>query len=275
MEISRKLVLSIVVLLWAACSAYSQEKPIATATIAVKTEAEAIDQLVMANRIIANEGVVDALGHISIRNPENPRTFFISRRISAIEVTKQDIAEVDLEGNVVSKPAITIPGEKFIHTAIYKKRPEINAVFHGHSPAIIPFTVTDIPMRPLLNLAGFIYQGVQVFDDYSPGSGFLIGTKEDGERLARHLGQARVQLMRSHGINVVAESLPRVVACAINVNVNATIQLQTMLLGKEPRYLTPEEAKTGAEVALLKDDVMSRHWGYWTAKVRYAMPDMK
>jgi 3-hydroxy-2-methylpyridine-4,5-dicarboxylate 4-decarboxylase len=275
MESLRKIVLFIVVSLYLSCLSYTQEKPRPNATITVKTAAEAIDQLVMANRIIANEGIVDALGHISIRNPANPNTFFIARRISSIEVTKGDIAEVDLEGNVVSKPALTVPGEKYIHSAILKYRPDINAVFHGHASAIIPFTVVDVPMRPLLNIAGFIYQGVKVFDDYSPGSGFLIGTKEDGERVAKHLGQARVQLLRSHGINVVAESLPKAIACAIEANVNATIQWQAMLLGKEPRYLTPEEAKTGAEVALLKDDVMLRHWGYWTAKVRYAMPDMK
>jgi 3-hydroxy-2-methylpyridine-4,5-dicarboxylate 4-decarboxylase len=254
---------------------YCQEKPIADAVIAVKTAAEAIEQLVMANRIIANEGIVDALGHISIRNPENPKTFFITRALAPIEVTKRDIVEVDLEGNVVSKPALRIGGETFIHSAILKNRPDINSVFHGHHPAIIPFTVTDIPLRTLLNTAGFIYQGVKVFDDYSPGSGFLVSTKEDGERLAKHLGQGRVQLMRSHGINVVAETLPRAVACSIMVNLNATLQWQTILLGKEPRYLTPEEAKMGAEVALLKDNTMSRYWGYWTAKVRYAMPDMK
>jgi 3-hydroxy-2-methylpyridine-4,5-dicarboxylate 4-decarboxylase len=274
METMRNTLFVIVVALCLGCVACSQNKPIANATIVVKTAAEAIDQLVMANRIIANEGIVDALGHISTRNPENPKTFFIARRIAPIEVTKQDIAEVDLEGNIVSKPVLTIPGETFIHSAIYKNRPDINAVFHGHPPAIIPFTVTDIPMRPLLNTAGCIYQGVKVFDDYSPGSGFLITTKEDAERLAKHLGQGRVQLMRSHGINVVAESLPRVVGCSIMVVVNATIQWQTMLLGKEPRYLTPEEAKTGAEVAL-NDGAISRYWGYWTTKVHYAMPDMK
>jgi 3-hydroxy-2-methylpyridine-4,5-dicarboxylate 4-decarboxylase len=272
----RETALVIVVSLCLAGMVYAQQKPVAEdASIAAKTAAEAIDQLVMANRIIANEGIVDALGHISIRNPENPKTFFIARRIASLTVTKQDIAEVDLEGNIVSKPVLTIPGETFIHVAIYKSRPDVNAIFHGHPPAIIPFTVTDIPMKPLLNIAGFIYQGVKVFDDYSPGSGFLISTKEDAQRLAQHLGQGRVQLMRSHGMNVVAESLPRVVACSIMTVVNATIQWQTMLLGKEPRYLTPEEAKTGAEVALLRDGPINRYWGYWTAKVRSAMPDMK
>lgn len=270
MTILKKTLFVFLFLLFLGSGVHSQDK-----LNAAKTAAEAIDQLVMANRIIANEGVVDALGHISVRNPENPKTFFIARRISSLEVTRQDIAEVDLEGNIVSTPVLVIPGETFIHVAIYKNRPDVNAVFHGHPLAVIPFSVTDIPMRPLLNLAGFIYQGVKVFDDYSPGSGFLISTKADAERLAKHLGQGRVQLMRSHGVNVVAESLPAVVACAIMVNMNATLQWQTMLLGKEPRYLTPEEAKTGAEVALLRDGPLARYWGYWTTKVRAAMPDMR
>jgi hypothetical protein len=141
---------------------YPQDSTVVeTSNIAVKTAAQAIEQLVMANRIIANEGVVDALGHVSIRNPENPKTFFITRvtrALAPIEVTKKDIVEVDLDGKVVSKPSLRIGGETFIHSAILKARPEMNAVFHGHQPAIIPFTVLDIPMRPLLNTAGFIYQ---------------------------------------------------------------------------------------------------------------------
>jgi 3-hydroxy-2-methylpyridine-4,5-dicarboxylate 4-decarboxylase len=241
----------------------------------VKTAAQAIDQVVMANRILANEGVLDALGHVSLRNPENPKTFFISRALAPIEVTRKDIIEVDLDGNVVSKPVQRPYGETSIHAAILKVRPEINCVFHGHSGSLIPFTVTDIPMRPVLNLAGFIYQGVPVFDDYTPGTGYLISTKADGERVAKHLGQYRVQLLRGHGVNIVAETLPKLVGSAIYLNINAQIQLQTLALGKEPRYLSTADAKEGGEVALFKDSPMSRFWGHWTAKVRYAMPDMK
>jgi 3-hydroxy-2-methylpyridine-4,5-dicarboxylate 4-decarboxylase len=241
--------------------------------IVVKTADQAIKQLVMANRIVANEGLLDGFGHVSIRNPDNPGTFFITRALSAIEVTKQDIAEVALDGKVVSKPLRRVGGETFIHSEIFKARPEINAVFHGHNPAVIPFTVMDIPMRPLLNTAGFIYQGVRVFDDYSAGSGYLINSKVDGERVAIHLGQDRVQLLRSHGINIVAESLPRVIACAYFVNINANLQWQAMTLGREPRYLNPAEAREGAEVALLKDNTMSRWWGYWMKRLKYAMPN--
>jgi 3-hydroxy-2-methylpyridine-4,5-dicarboxylate 4-decarboxylase len=244
--------------------------------IVVETASQAIEQLVMANRIIANEGIVDALGHISLRNPENPNTFFIARGgLAPIEVTKDDIVEVDLEGKAITKSTQKLYGEIVIHSAILKARPDMTTVFHGHQPAIIPFTVVDIPMRPLLNTAGFIYQGVPIFDDYTPGSGFLIKTKEDGELIVKHLGERRVLLLRSHGSIIVAETIPKVVACAIFLNINATIQWQALLLGKEPKYLSPEEAKTGAEVALLKDSTMSRFWGYWTKKLKYTMPDMK
>lgn len=257
-------------------SASDSQGPAASGpSIIIRTAAEAIAQLVMANRIIANEGVVDALGHVSVRNPENPHTFFISRVLAPIEVTKKDIVEVDLDGQVVDKTAQKPPGETFIHSAILKARPEMNAVFHGHPPSIIPFTVTDIPLRPLLNTAGFIHQGVPVLDDYAPASGLLIGTREEGERVARHLGHHRVQLLRSHGCNIVAENLPRVVASAIYLNINATIQWQTLLLGKEPKYLSLQEAKPGGDIALFQDSAMRRFWGHWSARVRYAMPDMK
>jgi 3-hydroxy-2-methylpyridine-4,5-dicarboxylate 4-decarboxylase len=240
-----------------------------------ETALQAIDQIVMANRILTNEGILDALGHISLRNPENPQTFFISRALAPIKVTQKDIMEVDLEGRVVSKVLQRPYGEVFIHAAILKARPEMNAVFHGHQGSIIPFTVTNIPLRPLLNLAGFIYQGVPLFDDYTPGSGYLINTKEAGERVAKHLGQCRVQLLRSHGCNIVAETLPRLVGSAIYLNMNATIQWQVLVLGKEPNYISEADAKTGGEVAFFNDLPMSRFWDHWTTKVRYAMPDMK
>lgn len=242
---------------------------------AIKTAAEAAEQVVYANRILANEGILDALGHVSLRNPENPNTFFQSRSLSPFEVTREDILEIDLDGKVVTQTQMRPYGERIIHAAILKARPEMNAVFHGHPAAVIPFSVTGIPLRPVSHVGSFLYQGVPVYDEYEPGRGMLISSKEEGARIAKHLGQHRVQLLRGHGCNIVAESIPHVVASAIYLRDNALIQLQSMQIGKEVKYLSDEESKPAMQIALFDTLPLTRMWGYWTARVKKAMPDMK
>jgi HCOMODA/2-hydroxy-3-carboxy-muconic semialdehyde decarboxylase len=229
----------------------------------------------MANRILANEGILDALGHVSLRNPENPKTFFQSRSLSPSEVTRNDILEIDLDGNVVTKTTMRPYSERVIHAAILKARPEMNAVFHGHIAAVIPFSVTGVPIRPVTHVGSFLWQGVPVYDDYEPGRGMLIDTKKEGERIAQHLGNYRVHLLRGHGCDIVAESLPRLVASAIYLRDNATIELQALQLSKEPKYLSNEEAKTAMETALFNELPIGRMWGYWTTRVKRSMPDIK
>ena len=240
-----------------------------------RTVAEAMEQVVMANRILANEGVLDALGHVSLRSPENPNAFFQARSISPFEVTAEDILEIDLDGNVLTKTTLRPYGERIIHGAILKARPDMNAVFHGHPASVIPFSVTNIPLRPVTHVGSFLYQGVPVYDDYERDGGMLISTKQEGERIARHLGQFRVHLLRGHGCDVVGESIPHVVASAIYLRDNATIQLQTLQLGGDVKYLSPEEAKRAMEVALFNALPLERMWNYWVARVKKNMPEMR
>ncbi len=239
-----------------------------------KTALEAIQQVVMANRILSNEGILDALGHVSLRNPVNAGTFFQARSISPFEVTPEDILEIDLDGNVVTPTTKKPYGERIIHGAILRSRPEMDAVLHGHFAVVIPFSVTNTPIRPITHVGSFLYQGVPIYDDYEPNEGMLIRTKGEGERIARHLGQHRVHLLRGHGCNIVAENLPRLVASAIYLRDNATIQWQTLLSGKEAKYLSPEEAKAAMEIALFGASPINRMWGYWVARVKRNMPDM-
>jgi ribulose-5-phosphate 4-epimerase/fuculose-1-phosphate aldolase len=240
-----------------------------------KTAREAIQQVVMANRILGNEGILDALGHVSLRNPENANTFFQACSISPFEATPDDILEIDLDGDVVTKTTMRPYGERIIHGAILKARPEMNAVFHGHFVAVIPFSVTNTPIRPVTHVGSFLYQGVPIYDDYEPGGGMLIRTREEGERIAKHLGQHRVHLLRGHGCDIVAEDLPRLVASAIYLRDSATIQWQITLSGKEPKYLSSEEAETAMEIGPFGASTINRMWGYWVARVKLSMPDMK
>jgi len=239
-----------------------------------KTAAEAIEQLVMANRILANEGIFDYLGHVSVRNPENPGTFFISRGIAPETVTKADILEVDLEGKVLTKTDWRPYSERIIHGAIYKVRPEVNSVIHAHPIPIITLSVLDIPVQILMHPASIFYEGVPVYDEYdlkSPKStGMLVQTKEEGDRVARKLGKSMAVLMRGHGYNVVGKNVPLAVQAAINLRDNVVVQLAAMQYEK-PKSLSYDEAKTVAAVL----SGAERAWLYWVARVKKSMPDMR
>jgi 3-hydroxy-2-methylpyridine-4,5-dicarboxylate 4-decarboxylase len=239
------------------------------------TISEAILQVVMANRILANEGILDALGHVSLRSPKNANSFFQARSLSPFEVTADDILEIDLDGNVLSTTTMRPYGERIIHGAILRERPEMNAVFHGHPAAVIPFSVTGVPLRPITHVGSFLYEGVPVYDDYEPAGGMLISSKEEGERLAKHLGRYRAHLLRGHGCDVVGESIPHVVASAIYLRDNAAIQFQALQLGKEVKYLSDEESKRAMETAVFNTLPLDRMWNYWVARVKNNMPDMR
>jgi 3-hydroxy-2-methylpyridine-4,5-dicarboxylate 4-decarboxylase len=239
-----------------------------------KTAEEAIEQVVMANRILANEGIFDYLGHVSVRNPENPGTFFISRALAPEQVTKADILEVDLEGKVLTKTARQPYSERIIHGAIYKVRPEVNSVIHAHPMPIITLSVLDMPVQIIAHPASIFYEGVPVYDEYDfrsqKSTGMLVQTKEEGDRVARKLGKSMAVLMRGHGYNVVGKNVPSTVQAAINLRDNVVIQLAAMQYGK-PKSLSYDEAKTAA-AALSGSE---RAWNYWVARVKKSMPDMK
>jgi 3-hydroxy-2-methylpyridine-4,5-dicarboxylate 4-decarboxylase len=239
-----------------------------------KTAKEAIAQLVLANRILSNEGLFDYLGHVSARNPENPKTFFISRSCAPELVTKADILEVDFNGKVLTKSAMKPYQERIIHAAILKARPEINAVVHAHPIPLVILSVANVPFRPITHSASVFHEGVPLYDEYdftSPGStGMLVTTKEEGDRLARLLGKSMAMLMRGHGCNVVGVNIPSMIRAAISLRDNAIVQLAAMQAGK-PKYLSYEEAKASSRVMVSTD----RGWNYWVARVKKAMPDLK
>lgn len=238
-----------------------------------RTAREAIEQCVLANRILANENVLDAFGHVSLRNPENRGTFFQSRSVSPALVTDADIIEIDLEGNLVTQTDAKPYGERIIHGAILKARPEMNAVFHGHPYSVIPFSSTGVPIRPVAHFAGMFFEGVPLYDDYDVSTGMLVVSQEEGERVARTLGRARALLMRDHGCCVVGENMPALVLSAIYLRDNAQLQLQCLQLG-QPKYLSYEEGRQAAKVTL-SELGLRRAWAYWVTRAKKAMPDIE
>jgi len=232
---------------------------------------EAKEQVVFANRILSNEGVMDAFGHVSVRHPFDPNRFLQSRALAPDVVTKEDILEIDLDGTVITQTNLKPYGERVIHSAIFKARPEVNAIFHGHPHAVIPFSCTGVPIRPIAHFAALFYEGIPLYDDYDEDTAMLIMSPEQGEKVAHALGSARALLMRGHGCIVVGEHIPALVWGSIRLRDNASIQLQAIALG-EPKYLSYEEGRGETRIQL-SQAVLGRAWAYWLARAKKAMPD--
>jgi len=236
---------------------------LATAATAQTTKQSLIDDLVTANHILASEGILDGYGHISVRNPANPSHYFLSRSLAPGLVTAADIIEYDLDSNPVGDNRLSYR-ERFIHGEIYKARPDVMAIVHDHSPAVIPFSVSSVPLRAVSHLAAFIGVGVPVFEirDVDGMTDMLVSNPKRGQALAKVLGDYPAALMRGHGAVVVGGTVKEVVGRAYYLDSNARLQEQAILLGGKVTYFEPEEAKKAAP-----QDGYERAWGVWKQKV--------
>ena len=225
-----------------------------------------IEDLVAANRILVDQGVVDGYGHVSVRHEKSPDRYLMSRSIAPELVTAADIMEYDLDSTAVDARGRTSYLERFIHGEIYRVRPDVRAIVHNHSPSVIPFGVTGVPLRPLYHMSAFLSAGVPVFDIRQASGGMtdmLVRTPALGQALARTLGPRPVALMRGHGAVVVGASLPLVVFRSVYTEINARLQAQAMALGGQVTYLDPEEARL-AEASV--SGTVPRPWELWKKK---------
>jgi ribulose-5-phosphate 4-epimerase/fuculose-1-phosphate aldolase len=224
-----------------------------------KSRSNQIEDLVAADRILAAHEIFDAYGHVSVRSERNPQHYLMARSLAPALVTANDILEYDLDSNVVGGTGVALFLERFIHGEVYKARPDVNAVVHCHTPSLIPFGATDVPLRPMFGLAGFIAEGVPVFEIRKTAgmTDLLIRDAARGRALARTLGSKPAALMRGHGAVVVGASLPLVVGRCVYLDMNARVQQQAMALSKNITYLTPEEGKLSVA------DDYRRAWELW------------
>ena len=225
-----------------------------------------IDDLVSANHILCNEGVVDGFGHVSVRHPERPERFLLSRSLAPAVVQHEDIMEFDLEGEPVDARGRRAYLERYIHSEIYRVRPDVQAIVHSHSAAIIPYTVTGTALKPIYHMSGFLGSGVPLFeirDAAGANTDMLIRTPALGKALAGSLGSSSYALMRGHGSVAVGASIKQVVYRAIYAEVNASLQSQASRLG-EITFLNDTEA---ANAAATNDQVLERPWALWKARV--------
>ena len=225
-----------------------------------------IEDLVAANRILADQGIVDGYGHVSVRHDRDPNRYLMSRSRAPELVTDGDIMEYDLDSNPVDAQGRASYRERFIHGEIYKARPDVQAIVHHHSPALIPFGAGTVPLQPIYHMASFIGGGIPVFEIRRTAgmTDLLVKTPQLGVALAQTLGDRPAILMRGHGTVVAGLSLSHMVGRSVYLAMNARLQAQAMALGGPISYLDPEEARLSAESR--DRDKFQRAWELWKRK---------
>jgi HCOMODA/2-hydroxy-3-carboxy-muconic semialdehyde decarboxylase len=224
------------------------------------------EDLVTAYKILVNEGILDSFGHVSVRSAKNPNIFLMPRAMPPSLVTKDDILEYNVaDSQPIDPKGRLVNGERYIHGEIYKVRPDVKAIMHSHSQAVIPLSLTDIKLKPVIAQAGFLPLETPTFeirDAKEPGErGMQITSIKRGAALARTLGSEPVVLMRGHGDTVVAKSVKQVVVFAVYVDIDARMETQAMLLSPNVVAMTTSELLTDDEFDI------NRPWEHLRQKI--------
>ncbi len=225
-----------------------------------------LHDLVTANRILAREEVVDAFGHVSLRHPDHPDRYILSQSRAPELVNSPDLMEYTLEGVPLDQRDRPMYSERPIHGGVYEARPDVMAVVHNHSPAVLPFGVTGVPLRPMSHMASIVGETIPVWDirDNFTDTSLLVTTMEQGRDLAARLGPNRAALMRGHGCVVVGASLKQAVMASVYLQTNARLLLQSLPLG-EVKYLSTSEIDPMAQ-SLARPSSIARAWEYWATR---------
>jgi HCOMODA/2-hydroxy-3-carboxy-muconic semialdehyde decarboxylase len=226
-----------------------------------------IADIVVGNHILYDQGIVDAFGHLSARDPRNPNRYWLARNMAPSLVSEKDVLQYDLDSNQINpQPGDRSYLERFIHGEIYRARPDVMAVVHDHSAAVIPFGVSNAPLRPVYHMGSFLgdVRRWEIRDASKQPTNMLVSDGALGQSLAKALGPAPVVLMRGHGVTVVGASIKEVVFRSIYTEINARVQAQAMGLGGSVEYLTKEEAALSAQANAGQYD---RAWDLWKRRV--------
>lgn len=231
------------------------------------TVSEAKAELVLASRILAHNQILDVFGHVSIRHPDRPDRFFLSRSRSPSLVEIEDLIEFDLACEPVGPDTRRVFLERVIHGEIYRARPDVHAVSHYHAEAIMPFCVAGVPVRPVTHVGATIGREVPIWNqrDAFGDTNLLVSTAEQGASLAAALGQNWTVLLTNHGGVSVGTGIREMVFRSINLRLNAEIQRKAVLMGS-PDFLTDGEIDLAAK-ANLGELVLARAWEYWCSRL--------
>jgi ribulose-5-phosphate 4-epimerase/fuculose-1-phosphate aldolase len=230
----------------------------APAPAPLDTDADRIALLVTANHVLAHKGVLEGFGHVSVRSASNPKHYFIAAAVAPGLVTRKDILEFDENSVAVDLKGREVYSERFIHGEIYRARPDVNAVVHSHASSVIPFSVTGVPLKPLIHVAFFLGSEPTPVFDLADAAGennqMLVSTAATGAALAKSLGDRAVVLMRGHGMAVVGPDLQWAVFRSVYTELNARIELEALRVG-QPKFMNKFEVN--------RTDRMDRAWNQW------------
>ncbi|TFF27167.1 class II aldolase/adducin family protein [Jiella endophytica] len=225
------------------------------------------EELVTATKILLHEGVMDVFGHISARDPENPDGFFLPQKLAPALVTVDDIQRLTLDGETTdNRPSYL---ERYIHSEIYKARPDVQCVLHTHSPAVLPYCFVDTPLRPVTHMGAFMGETVPVYeirDKHGDATDLFGGSTDVCADIATSLGDSTVVLMARHGVVNVGNSVREVVFRAYYLEQEAKALTAGLQVGKV-NYLTPGEVKTAGKLVGAQID---RGWNHWSQRLREA-----
>lgn len=221
-----------------------------------------LEELVTANRILAREEVVDSFGHISVRHPNNPQHFLLSRARAPDMIEKDDIMEFTLDGTPVDAKERNPYLERFIHGSMYEARSDVHSVVHNHSESVIPFGVSSKKLKPIFHMGASIGHEVSVWDihDHFGDTALLVENVDMGRDLAKLMGGKSTALMRGHGATVVGRDIRHAVYISVYLEVNARLQQNAMALG-DVKYLTKGEVDN--VVARTGSFGVNRAWENW------------
>jgi len=228
-----------------------------------------LQDLVIANRILAKEDVVDAYGHVSVRHPDKPNHFFISRSLAPELIERDDIVELGMDGQPVTDEKRSLYLERFIHAGIYETRPDVMAVVHAHAEDILPFGIAQAtPLKPVIHAGSFIGANVPVWDiaDKFGDTNVLVTNMEQARDLAKSLAGNNVALMRGHGFASAARSLIEVVRMSVYLPRNARALLRAKQLGGEIKYLSQGEIDARNRGYSPYSTETWRAWEFWATK---------
>jgi len=232
---------------------------------------EARSELALANRIVANEGIIDAFGHVSMRHPDHPGRYLLSRSRAPELVTPEDFIEYDLDSRPLREPSVTQYSERVIHGEIYKARPEVMSVCHHHSPAFMPLLATGTDYVPVFHLGavGGIRPPFWDQHDEFGDTNMLVCRPEEGASLARALGKEWMVLMRRHGVTVAGTSVRDCVFRCVYSARNAEYQVQSLAIGGTIASLSRGETELAAKITGTTTG-LTRAWEYWSLRVAKA-----
>ena len=226
------------------------------------TLTQALDELVTANRILAREGVVDSFGHVSIRHPDRPDRYLLSRARAPECIDVDDLMEFTGDGTAIDPAGRKPYAERFIHGAVYDARPEVRAIVHHHSPSVIPFSVTEAQLSPVMHMCAGIGTRIPTWDSRASfgDTNLLVTNMDMASELAAALGHRPVILMRGHGCVVAGVSLREVVFNSIYLQLNADLQMKASGLG-DITFLS--EGEVAAVLRTRNSFTFERAWEFW------------